>query len=654
LYQGGALENSNLDPKNQQSNLSSSSSADDFLNSKNIGTNQQPTNSVNAQNANLENQAPIQNNFEKSDQNINTPNPDLNIGDKKIPGPGSFANDQSPTPQPSAQNGSVGERFIASQMEPPKNSVSDLAQETTQNSVSENLLNNAPKPTMDSFSKMPSIQPGAEISGPQINTPDAFKKLTQAPQPIPDNLKPANSEPSPHGNEPIKPPKGSESFQPEESKPKKSSIKKIVLYAGLGLLTILILGGLWWYFLANRIAIIVVDPSDAQILVDDKEAASNQRLSLTPGTHSLKISRQDYVEYSQEFVIDKLKPTTLISVAMKAIPIPEQVFDNPCLIMTKNQDGIFCLANNGKALYQVIDASGKKVAKAITPNTLAGIEKIEISPTSSLAIIQVKKDGNNLKGSPFENQPAAKTNLTTWLYDLNRYNLVDQEATYWGDNIGNFIWSPDGESVYYTKTGANYHSLVKAGKNNQNPEIVLDLKAQKIENPKLSFAPDGKNILLSPTSRNYENNKIYLFDTYNKNAIAQTSKGDSLGALFAPDSTLYAFGRYKENPADTASYSELYIKQIQGEETDTEIRAFVENCYWQNAKNLLILKSGAKNNTPEMVLLNIESKEETAVVWKQGSIPYIQDFALDSENKKMYFVGNNYYLYELEIVLNKY
>ena len=60
------MENSNLDPKNQQSNLSSSSSTDNFLNSKNIGTNQQPTNSVNAQNANLENQAPISNNFENT------------------------------------------------------------------------------------------------------------------------------------------------------------------------------------------------------------------------------------------------------------------------------------------------------------------------------------------------------------------------------------------------------------------------------------------------------------------------------------------------------------------------------------------------------------------------------------------------------------
>jgi len=168
------------------------------------------------------------------------------------------------------------------------------------------------------------------------------------------------------------------------------------------------------------------------------------------------------------------------------------------------------------------------------------------------------------------------------------------------------------------------------------------------------MSSDGKLILMVPKSADYDKNYVYSFDTYSKVATPLTSLGNCLGAKYSNDSKSIIFTRYKENTQNPKAVSEIYFYVSKNSDIDTQIRAFVDNIVWKNNNSFIALKSYDLNETPQMVVFDIDSRETIDVMWEKSAVSVMFQYLFDPQNQKIYYIGKDNYLFSLELVLNKY
>ena len=200
-----------------------------------------------------------------------------------------------------------------------------------------------------------------------------------------------------------------------------------------------------------------------------------------------------------------------------------------------------------------------------------------------------------------------------FLYDFGRYDLLHQEAHFWGTGIGDIEFTPKGDQVgYYFEPGTGEKSLIIANKDNSAMNRILDLR--NFENPSLSWSSDLKNIVITNKSKDYSNNKIYLFNLIEKTSTPITETGDNLGAIFDPKGEKIVYATYSSDP-DFITRSLLSVMDRAGQnKKELKARSFIKNSIFSSSHGLLLLSEKEKDKYSP-ISINLSDLRKTDYVF---------------------------------------
>lgn len=330
--------------------------------------------------------------------------------------------------------------------------------------------------------------------------------------------------------------------------------------------------------------------------------------SLQPGRYVLEASHPDYV-YQEKPILIWGGRSVLADFNLVKIPKIE-------LLASKSRNLKNWFAGKG-IVYQ--DLNKKKLmnisageANELTPPSFGEVEEIVWQPERNLAIIR-------------------KENGETGLYDFARYDLVHQEYHPWANDINSVTWRPDGERVIYVLKNKKEDSLIKANKDNSEPERLLDLTTAGLNNPQLVWSPSEDRIILVE-------NDVYKFNVITKELTKIINEQNVSSLLFSPDGERMLF----------QSGEELKMADKEGKNIETIAKikwgefAFLNN-------NEIIYFSPEEADLP-LFGYNLNTKQKRYFIYKieEGqSAP--EKIIVDDSKQKIYFLSDGD-LYQLELV----
>ena len=251
-------------------------------------------------------------------------------------------------------------------------------------------------------------------------------------------------------------------------------------------------------------------PKGAKAIFDGKET-KEITISASPGTHYLKVSLAGFVP------LEKTIETRYFShlkqdAKLRPLPGARQIVAKDAFSLSQdNQNSVYYLDNQSKTIFKLAQSDSKASQIAITPTLSQPIEKVIFAPDFSLAIFK-------LVGGE------------TGLYDFNRYDLLSQSYTSWGNNIGDVVWRQDGKKILYYETLDGKNILNLADKNKGNVERLIFLDEYQINDaPKLDWTSNQDVALL------VAGEALYLFDINSKTAPSLVAQTGVQSAKFSPD-----------------------------------------------------------------------------------------------------------------------
>ena len=292
---------------------------------------------------------------------------------------------------------------------------------------------------------------------------------------------------------------------------KKLKINPKTLYIVLAVVLVALLVLVW---LLNRSGLKVeVLPKNAIVSIDNAPlVVKNNGLAsttLSPGTHILKVEAEGYISSIIEIDLKRAR-TASVSVNLKEVPSPHTISDSSTAakdvqFISEGDDfnTVFYYGNNASTLYK---------AKFKT-NDQGLIETVYNLPISNPPLMNI----DDIVWSPKRDASIHKKGKAAHFFDFKKYNFVSQEEVFYGDNIGDVVWSPDDSKIaYYYAPDSGERSLIFANKTNSNVTRVANLKELNLPDPYLSFSPDSEWITFVPRHESVTENKIYLFNAYTR------------------------------------------------------------------------------------------------------------------------------------------
>jgi hypothetical protein len=533
-----------------------------------------------------------------------------------------------------------------------------------------------PPPLEDIFASIDPANPKGPATNPQPTTlpPDqiANNPAPSQPEAIPPQAEAGSQNATGLETQPVL----SENYQPEPTYqqaqvPEKSPFIKLLI----GLIVIILLAGgaVFFLFFFNKGTLaLTVNPREAQVIIDGQEYPRkiNYQIKLPTGEHVLEIKLDGYVNYKNKININSFK-TIEINIELKQRPTVQKLLNEKIKFIGLSPDKKYLVGLDilGKIFYRVsvqnenaTNETGEEnsqntnqnltsvnTAQPITEKGFANIVNVIWNPKKELAILKVKNEKAQLNKTDFYRNDASDGTITTWLYDFNRYDLKNQESIYLGKDIGDIVWTPDGEKIiYYAK---NNKSLYQASAKNTDVELLKNIPA--IADPAISIAPDGKNLTLVARSRQYNKNYLYLFDLYSKSPSQITQKGDQKGAIFNLSSDKILYASYSEEP-NSNIYTALSLVDIDGKNNQSlDVRALIETVKFFDEKNFIYPSLTDQTGSEKLIKFNIETKEEHEFQMQNTDRLRFDNLLLAENKEKVYFLSENF-LYALELVTDQY
>jgi len=292
--------------------------------------------------------------------------------------------------------------------------------------------------------------------------------------------------------------------------------------------TVVIIAGVA-LFLYKPMVTIQSDTPDASITID--EVVYSKPTRVTPGAHTVIVARDGYVPYTYAGDIGAFSSLNL-STTLRPLSTTQSIVSDNAFAASFGSDGkqLYYFASDKNTLYKLSLTDNpqdtKKVyftPEKISPDNLVKLNKVVFAPDFSVAIFK-RVDGD------------------TGLYDFKRYNLLNQEYTSWGKDIGDAVWNStsvqdDARVIYYYAPPTGERLLMKSNRKHDSVTNIMDLKekagitvsADSPVAPQLSWSRDNQALLVVAQGKLLAMNVITQTITY----IAQTGV---TSAQFAPDS----------------------------------------------------------------------------------------------------------------------
>ncbi|MCL5795626.1 MAG: PEGA domain-containing protein [Patescibacteria group bacterium] len=384
----------------------------------------------------------------------------------------------------------------------------------------------------------------------------------------------------------------------------KWDIKKIIL---LILAFLLLSAAIFFSFFYKGTLTVNPEPNNAQVDISGIISQGPTTLKLKPGTYSLTVSAPGYISYKNEVNI-KISQTLTANPQLLLSPVATKLTKNKIDFLTLGEDkqSFVYLSNSGKTFYQIskLDQIDPEIT-AITPDVFSNISDVVFSPNRQLFIY--KKDAQ------------------TFLYDLKRYDLIHQEIHPWGEGIGDVVWSPDGNNVYYYFAPAGGETtLIKASRDNTKMERVYNFKDSPIRNPKLRISLDGKQLIVLT-------DKINLFDTYTQTLKELPDISQISDANFSPDSQKIA---YEINGG-------LFLTDLEAKNRqDLGIKTALTKTTWLDNDNLIYAQnSGTASDV--FYIYNVKTKKSKQYIYSSDAKISAINLNVSNDKKRLFFESNN-------------
>ena len=374
-----------------------------------------------------------------------------------------------------------------------------------------------------------------------LNQPNFSQSQPVVNEQIPNN----NRTPLPNGN----------IYVPPTAKPNKWRL----LIIGL-IVTVLVLGGIGLFFYQPTLKV-KATPAQMSVYLDNEIV--KPPVKVKPGQHNIIIYAEGYVPY----VIDQnIKPFTRLSfnITLRSLPIPKSMISDDNAFAASFEKGggeFYYLGNNGQTIYKITILSGKDESgglqlerQKITPDTLPSISKVLFSPDFEVAVF--KRADND-----------------TGLYDFKKYDLLNQQYTSWGADIGNVVWNQKATfAIYYYAPPSGERTLIATNRSHSKIKRLVDLNklagisvgANEEATPQFAWSPDGKILVFTAQGKllALDISTLILTEVVSSGVTSVSYAPDSQHILYTQNGKLVwqeilPYISLTENPQDQANAGKI-------------------------------------------------------------------------------------------------
>jgi hypothetical protein len=319
-----------------------------------------------------------------------------------------------------------------------------------------------------------------------------------------------------------------------------------------------------------------ISPVNATVTIDNSvlnlNSAGKVQSILSTGNHFLNVKADGYDGYVKNFSMNNGSFKT-ISVNLKETGKTSSI-ENGGQFLSASNDGksILYLSGDGKALYKndlSLNDKGE-IQTNVQPMTnakLSGIEEIIWSPNLDLALF--RKSG------------------AIYVFDFQKYDFIHQTETLWNSNVGSVAWAPDNTDIAYVDTQNNLLSFSNISHSDQR--VVLNFSNYGITNPILHWSSNSQYLLVIPRDTDYNQNKIYIFNTFTNQLNEITNIGNQVDATFSPDNKTILYTSYSK-AADNSDPNILSVMNVDGSNKKSlDIRTTFGKIAWnKDGNNFLV------------------------------------------------------------------
>ena len=384
----------------------------------------------------------------------------------------------------------------------------------------------------------------------------------------------------------------------------KKDIKILIFF-----LAVVVLAGIFSYFIFyyNAFLNIAPQPADAKISINGYPYSSG-RIKLIPGQYQIKIEKEGFVPLERKLKLKRGDNLSII-ISLKQVPQATLLSDKKISQLAADTERKNFYYLSDKIIFKATLTGDEKNPLQILPITseIEGLQSVLFSPNFQLAIFR-------------------KQNNESGIFDFKRYDLLHQEYTSMGKDIGDVIWQTDGEKIFYFYAPADgERSLIRASKNNSDIERVYDFRETGWQNPILKISSDGTKIL-------FLEKDIYLFDIYKRTLDKLSDSGQILDAVFSPNMDKILYATASKDPLSPYQ-AQISIMDIQGKNNkNLDLRTNLDKTVWL-VDNLNIIADSKEG----LFKVNTDSLAKIAFVYQNNF--KAENLILSSDEKVLYFLS---------------
>jgi len=405
-------------------------------------------------------------------------------------------------------------------------------------------------------------------------------------------------------------------------------IKKTIFFTGL--IVVVAVSGLIW-FLTRAFVSVAVSPRNAIVYLDGKKLKTSLGevpINASTGEHSISIEADNYVGQNKTVVFNRGFNKKL-EVNLSSVGQPALVNENT-RFLSKGDDFNAAYYLSDQTLYKtkvgLNDQGSASIVenRAITDNVIKNVNEIIWSPTKQLALFR-------------------KSNGKITIFDFMKYDFVHQTETAWGSSdIGSIAWAPDNSRIaYYYTTENGEKSLIFTNVQNKSQERVANFAKLGIENPILKWSPDSQWLLVIPRNKDYDKNKIYLFNAYLRTIKAITDTGGNLDANFSPDGNKILYSTYSKTEGNPVTSILLIMDKDGNNKRDLGVRADLDKVEWsKDSQKIVVATLNQENNGESIFLFDTSDKQKDGFSINNLGTEYVDNIVLsDDVDILMYEAG---------------